>query len=109
MDQNIRAGQAVGAQLITRPHQAEKGRACCEFWLGHAAALGIQVSMPHETSLLDACEPEKFYGYDTRSVSIGQEADGRFIVTYANREAWPTAEEIEARYDHSQHPNPLVS
>ena len=89
-------------------YQAEKGRACCEFWLGHAAARGIELSMPHETSLLDACEPEKFYGYDTRSVEIVQ-GDGRLRVAFAERHPWPTAEEIEARYDHSAHPNPLVA
>lgn len=88
-------------------YQAEKGRACVEFWLGHAAARGIQISMPHETSLLDACEPEKFYGFDTREVVIEQGA-GRYAVSFKERAEWPTADEIEARYDHSRHPNPLV-
>ena len=35
-------------------HQAEKGRACVEFWVGHAQARGIKVNLPTSTSLLDA-------------------------------------------------------
>ena len=65
--------------------------------------------MPHETSLLDACEPEKFYGHDTRAVQIDQVEGGRLAVSYIERDPWPTAEEIERRYDHSQHPNPLLT
>ena len=88
-------------------HHAEKGRACLEYWLGYAAAKGIELAFPRETSLMDACE-QKLYGYDTRDVHT-EVIDGRVKVTYTEAEHIPTASEMEARYDHSKHPNPLVT
>lgn len=92
-------------------HHAEKGRACVEFWLGIAAARGIKLSIPNRSSLMDGCEParDKLYGYDTVDVTIGRDAKGRHQVKFTERlEPLPTAEDIEHRYDHSVHPNPLV-
>lgn len=91
-------------------HHAEKGRACVEFWLGVAVAKGITVSMGNASSLMDACEPveKRLYGYDTLDVSLAADVDG-IRVGYTERATLPTAEEIEAAYDHSIHPNPLVS
>jgi hypothetical protein len=92
-------------------HHAEKGRACVEFWLGFAAARGIQISSPQKSSLMDGCEPDRSrpYGYDTLDVHIARDADGRHTVRFTEREGpLPTAEEIEKRYDHTAHPNPLV-
>lgn len=91
-------------------HHAEKGRACCEFWLGIAAARGIEITLPDATSLLDACEPPegRLYGYDCVDVQIIDQPDGSVKVTMTDREAIPTAAEIEARYDHTAHPNPLM-
>jgi len=91
-------------------HDAERGRACFEFWLGQAAARGIQLAMPKVSSLMDACYPrgERLYGYDT--VDVHLQATGAAIrATFTERAKLPTADEIEARYDHSAHPNPLVS
>lgn len=91
-------------------HDAEKGRACLEFWLGFAAARGIKISLPKTTSLMDACETraDRLYGYDT--VHIGFTfSEGKISLDFSERETLPTAEEIEARYDHSKHPNKLVS
>lgn len=84
-------------------HHAERGRACVEFLLGIAAARGIEISVPRQSSLMDGChtQQERLYGYDTRTVSITKGEDGRISVTFAEREP-PTAEEVEARYDHSQ-------
>jgi SAM-dependent methyltransferase len=84
-------------------HDAEKGRACVEFWLGIAVARGIQLAMPGTTTLLDACGPkdQRLYGYDTLKVSIGGPS-GAEIVSFEPREVIPSAEEIEARYDHSR-------
>jgi SAM-dependent methyltransferase len=47
-------------------HDAEKGRACVEFWLGVASERGIKIVVPKTTSLLDALhsQNERFYGYD---------------------------------------------
>jgi hypothetical protein len=87
-------------------HDAEKGRGCVEFWLGQAAARGIKITVPRASSLLDAMHPE-LYGYDTVDVKFDRAGD-RVKVTMTERERIPTAEEIEARYDHSVHPNPLV-
>lgn len=90
-------------------HHAEKGRACVEFWMGYAKARGMQVTVPHVSSLLDACnKPEdRVYGFDTLHVDIQRTSDGP-IVTFRERESLPTAEEIEARYDHTRHVNPLI-
>jgi hypothetical protein len=89
-------------------HQAEKGRACVEFWLGIAAAKGIQIAMPKTTSLMDAMHPfaERFYGFDCVDISIKKEK-GRIKVGFTNKVELPTAEQIEASYDHNRHPNAL--
>ena len=92
-------------------HDAEKGRGCVEFWLGYARARGIQLAIAKTSSLLDALHPrrERLYGYDTLDVGIKEQADGTVRVSFAERETLPTAEEIEARYDHAAHPNALVT
>jgi hypothetical protein len=89
-------------------HHAEKGRACVEFWLGMAIARGVDVRIPKGSSLMDGChtQAEKLYGYDTREVIIkpGNPTRIRF-----REKAPPTAEQVEANYDHRKHPNPLVN
>ena len=59
-------------------HDAEKGRACVEFWLGVAVARGIKISLPKTTTLMDACYPKsaRLYGYDTRRVHLKDREDG---------------------------------
>lgn len=91
-------------------HDAEKGRACVEFWLGMAAQKGIEIAVPKSTSLLDAMMPQdqRFYGYDCVDLDIRKNGD-RVTVGFAERQNLPTAAEIEARYDHGQHPNPLMA
>lgn len=93
-----------------KAHDAEKGRGCVEYWLGFARARGIEICVPANTSLLDSCEPEelKLYGYDMVKVDIAVDESGHASVSMVAREAPPTAEEIEDRYDHSQHPNRIV-
>ncbi len=90
-------------------HDAEKGRACVEFWLGMAAAQGVQLSVPKTTSLLDACnaQPMRFYGYDTLDLQFERSENG-IKVGKVERTELPTAEEIERSYDHDAHPNPLM-
>lgn len=91
-------------------HHAEKGRACVEFWLGVATNRGIKITLPKESTLMDAMlsSQERLYGYDTQDVIL--EADGdRMKVKFKDCEKLPTAEEIEAEYDHSVHPNALVA
>jgi hypothetical protein len=92
-------------------HHSEKGRACVEFWLGLAAARDIQLSVPQRSSLMDGCEPrrDRLYGYDTVDVVIDRDAAGLHTVRFTERAGpLPTAEEIEQRYDHTVHPNPLI-
>jgi len=86
-------------------HHAEKGRACMEFWLGVAWARGIDIFLPEVTTLMDADEPreKKFYGYDLVDVIEQTDAAGRALITFKDKEALPTAAEIEAAYDHSKH------
>lgn len=90
-------------------HDAEKGRACVEFWLGMAAANGVALSVPQTTSLLDACNAQalRFYGYDTVSLNFGRNVDG-LTIDMVERDELPTADEIEDRYDHSRPANPLL-
>lgn len=88
-------------------HQAERGKACVEFHLGIAKARGIRIGLPHNSSLMDAMAPhhERVYGYDTLEIEYQQEGDGPVKVTMTPIAEVPTADEIEARYDHSKHPN----
>jgi hypothetical protein len=92
-------------------HFAEKGRACVEYWLGFARARGIDICIAGGSSLMDSCTPQDhLYGYDTLNVEIVEDADdGPIKVTMTPRDEFATAEEIERRYDHAHHPNPLVS
>lgn len=84
-------------------HDAEKGRACVEFWLGIAAARGIQLGTPRTSSLLDAMYPEAqhFYGYDCVDLAITSDA-GRIRVDMTEKGV-PPAEEVELRYDHNRY------
>lgn len=95
-------------------HDAEKGRACIEFWLGRAFALGVKVHVPASSSLLDSLPGmNRLYGYGrfgSRDVKVTPRRSGKSVkVSFAPRPDLPTAEEIEAEYDHSRHPSPLVS
>jgi SAM-dependent methyltransferase len=87
-------------------HDAEKGRACVEFWIGQAHARGIRVHLPKSTSLLDANVPRsaRLYGYDTLDIEFSMQADGQVKLGFTPRTSLPTAAEIEANYDHSQPP-----
>jgi hypothetical protein len=91
-------------------HHAEKGRGCVEFYLGVAAARGIEIAISDRSSMMDACltEADRLYGYDTLEVDIRPTKTGRARVKFTPREALPTAEAVEAAYDHSKHPSPLI-
>lgn len=91
-------------------HAAEKGRACTEFHLGIAKARGIRIGLPDKTSLMDAIcgEQERLYGYDTLDLRLTGGDDQPVRVAFTPREKLPTADDIEARYDHSKHPSPLM-
>lgn len=83
--------------------QAEKGRACVEFWLGIAASRGIELAMPKTTSLMDAyhSQSDRFYGYDTLDLEFLRDEAGEIQVKRTPRRDLPTAEQIERSYDHS--------
>lgn len=93
-------------------HHAEKGRAGLEYWLGYALGRGIDVRVPESSSLMDSCEGRPLYGFGalgSRDAEIERQADGTAKVTFIERRCLPTAAEIEAAYDHSKHPSPLIS
>jgi SAM-dependent methyltransferase len=94
---------------LPNAHKAEQGRACVEFWLGIAAARGIEITVPEQSSLLDACAPEaeRLYGYDCADVILENREDGGVRVRFEDK-APPAAAEVERRYDHSKHPNRLM-
>ena len=85
-------------------HDAEKGRGCVEFYLGMAKARGIAIGLPDRTSLMDgiATRDQRIYGYDTLDIEFVHGDDGKISTVFKPRDKLPTAEEIEARYDHSQ-------
>lgn len=94
-------------------HHAEKGRACVEFWLGVAAARGILVLTPHDTTLFDSVEGRPIYGYGALGARdlVLDDLDDPNVPTrvrFVARDALPSAAEVEAAYDHTKHPNPLV-
>ena len=84
-------------------HDAEKGRACVEYWLGQARARGIKLFMPRESTLMDAYagRASRMYGYDTVDVKFDLQPDGTVKLEFTPKETLPTAAEIEASYDHS--------
>lgn len=95
-------------------HDAEKGRACVEFWLGVAYARGVDIRVSSVSSLMDSCEPDEvmLYGYGrfgSLTPKFEQRADGSLAVDLVENAELPSADEIEAAYDHSRHPSPLVS
>lgn len=92
-----------------RSHDAEKGRACVEFWLGMAAQRGIKIVVPKTTSLLDACnsQAERFYGFDCVDLDIKREGE-RIVIGFSEKADLPSADAIEHAYDHSRPSNPLV-
>lgn len=86
-----------------KSHDAEKGRACVEFWLGMAVERGILISVPKNTTLLDACstQAERFYGYDCVDIDIKRVSD-RIKVEFSERSELPSADDVEHAYDHSR-------
>lgn len=84
-------------------HDAEKGRACVEFWLGQAHARGIKINMPKNTTLMDSCAGRvgRLYGYDTVDIEFIMQESGDVKLVFTERTALPTAEQIEKAYDHS--------
>lgn len=92
-------------------NDAEKGRACVEFWCAQAMARKIDVIIPNTSSLLDACLGQSLYGYGpfgSLDVALALAEDGGVSVAFTQRPGLPSAEEIEREYDHSRHPSPLV-
>lgn len=86
-------------------HKAERGRACLEFWLGMAKARGIKVAIPPTTSLFDTVDHEGLYGYkDGYDLTIHHP---NLDIEFKPKEL-PTAEEVEAAYNHHQHTSKLV-
>lgn len=84
-------------------HHAEKGRACVEFWLGKAHSYGIEISTPKVTTLLDSnlTDAQRCYGYDTQLVEFKLDEDGLMRLEFTERESLPSAEDIEAAYNHA--------
>ncbi len=87
-------------------HDAEKGRGCCEYWIGVAMSRGIQITVSGKSTLLDANVPadQRLYGYDTVDVDIVEQPDRSVKVEFRERQKVATAAEIEDRYDHTKHP-----
>ena len=94
-----------------RSHDAEKGRAGVEFWLGAFHARGGEIGLSRDTSLMDACEPldKRLYGYDAVELNLRTVGHRTYSIEPKERTSLPTADEIEAAYDHEQHPNPLMT
>ena len=83
-------------------HQAERGRACVEFYLGMFRDRGGVIGLPAGTTLMDgtATNNERLYGYDGMDIVFAGDDDA--LEVQMTPRALPTAAEIEARYDHSR-------
>ena len=77
---------------------AEKGRACCEYWIRAAQERGCEVSVAANSTIMDAFKGAP-YGYDTLDVKW-EAVDGKFKLVTTPKDVIPTAEEMEKRYDH---------
>jgi hypothetical protein len=77
---------------------AERGRACAEYWVRAAQERGCEVSVAENSTLMDAFKGAP-YGYDTEDIRWEAE-DGKFKLRRSPKEALPTAAEMELRYDH---------
>lgn len=85
-------------------HEAEEGRAACEFWIGQGMARGVVYHIAKSSTLMASREApqHRLYGYDSQEF-LGLRADGNVIrVDFKDRSHLPTADEMEARYDHSR-------
>lgn len=77
--------------------EAERGRACCEYWIRACQERGITVSAALGSTIMDGFKGMP-YGYDT--LDLNWEAiDNKYKITMTPKEVIPTAEEIERRYD----------
>jgi hypothetical protein len=77
---------------------AERGRACAEYWVRACQERGCEVSVAENSTLMDAFRGAP-YGYDTLDVKW-EAVDGKFKLITTPKEIIPTAAEIEKRYDH---------
>lgn len=84
-------------------HQAEKGRACVEYYIGIGKARGMDIGLPAGTSLMDGCATvqDRIYGYDGMQIDFADGPDGTRKVVFTPRDL-PAAAEVEARYDHGK-------
>lgn len=85
-------------------HRAERGRGCLEYWIAIAKREGIKISLPRDTALLDTIDQAsaapntvECYGYDGYTVTLRPD-----MSVYLTPRELPTADEIEARYNHEQ-------
>ena len=92
--------------------KAERGRGCVEYIIGYARAKGVNIKLANKTTLLDMMltKKDRLYGYDTLDLEVRYADEGKVVVkkTDIPEEEWPTAEDIEGRYNHSKHPNEMV-
>jgi hypothetical protein len=75
----------------------EKGRACCEFWIGQAVARGLHVDITRASTMMDANIPDAPYGYDGVTLQGNIANDGTISFGREDR-VLPDADEIEASY-----------
>jgi len=79
-------------------HFSEKGRGCCEYWLGVASARGIKINVAKGSTLMDADQDEGPYGYDGFRLHWQVDENG-YQKLIKKEKPLPTADDIEARYD----------
>lgn len=90
-----------GADFIYPEAQAnplvEKGRGCCEFWIGMATGIGLEVRVTNTSTLMDAHASNKLYGYDGVNIdgTLCQDGSIKFKMEDC---PLPNAQHIEARY-----------
>lgn len=72
------------------------GRGCTEFWLGVAAAKGIEVAVTRTSTLLGSNAPERrFYGYEAYDIAISDDDERKLTMT-PKKEVTPP-QDLESR------------
>lgn len=74
------------------------GRSCLEFWMGVAAANGIHIHVADDSTLMDACHPErKFYGYERFKLDLAPRPDSSIMLTMTPRSDVVASVDLENR------------
>lgn len=76
---------------------AEKGRSCCEFWVGQAVARGLDVDITRQSTLMNANKAMPLYGYDGVEIDGSLDSNDNICIKMMDRPL-PSPVEVEMSY-----------